>query len=98
MCYNINQGGMREMMICPKCHNVMNHVFRFTPERNCELDICKNCYFETKPKRLKFSSIEIMQDNTKDKINHKVKKKVKKKNGAPKNKTNKSKRKKGKKK
>lgn len=29
------------MMICPRCHNVMSHVFRFTPDRNCELDITK---------------------------------------------------------
>ena len=64
------------MMICPRCHNVMSHVFRFTPDRNCELDICKNCYFETKPKRLKYDSIEIMQDNTKRNTKEKVKKVV----------------------
>lgn len=73
------------MMICPRCHNVMSHVFRFTPDRNCELDICKNCYFETKPKRLKYDSIEIMQDNTKHNTKEKVKKAVEK----PKNKQSK---------
>lgn len=30
------------MMICPKCHNVMKHVYRFTPDKSCELNICKN--------------------------------------------------------
>ena len=83
------------MMICPKCHTVMKHVYRFTPEKNCELDICRNCYFETKPKRLKYSNLEIMQDNAKHKINHDVNKKVKKDNDASKKTINK-KRKKGK--
>ena len=73
------------MMICPRCHNVMSHVFRFTPDRNCELDICKNCYFETKLKILKYDSIEIMQDNTKRNTKEKVKKVVEK----PKNKQSK---------
>lgn len=62
------------MMICPKCHAVMRHVYRFTPDRNCELDICKNCYFETKPRRLKIDYIEIMQDNTKRNKSEKLKK------------------------
>lgn len=82
------------MMICPKCYNVMSHVYRFTTDRNCELDICKNCYFETKPKRLKIDNIEIMQDNTK----HNKKEKVKKVNEKPKKKPNRKKQKKGKKK
>ena len=92
------------MMICPKCHTVMKHVYRFTPDRNSELDICSNCYFETKPKALKFSSIEIIQDNTrkntKENEKPKIKKpvnNVKKKNIKLKNKINK-KRKKGRKK
>ena len=71
----------------------MNHVYRFMPEKNCELDVCKNCYFETKPKRLKYDSFEIRQDNTKDKvkkINNKPKKNETKKKS--------KKRKKGKKK
>lgn len=55
------------MIICPKCHNVMTHIYRFTPEKNCELDICKTCYYETKPKLLKYDGIEIMQDNTEKK-------------------------------
>lgn len=58
------------MTICPRCYNVMKHVYRFTPESSCELDVCKKCYFETKPKKLKIDGIEITQDNTK----HNVKK------------------------
>jgi len=85
------------MMICPRCHNVMSHVFRFTPDRNCELDICKNCYFETKPKRLKIDSIEIRQDNTKDN-NKKINKKADNKPKAVDLKKKSNKRKKGKKK
>lgn len=64
------------MMICPRCHSVMKHVYRFTPDKSCELNICKNCYFETRPKKLKFESIEIIQNNT----NHNISKKVKKDN------------------
>ena len=85
------------MMICPKCHRVMKHVYSFSPEKNCEFDVCKNCYFETKHKRLKYDSIEIKQNNTEHK-SKKVNKKVKqKKETKPKNKPNK-KHKKGKKK
>lgn len=43
----------------------MKHVYRFAPNKNCELYICGRCYFETKPKRLNFYNIEITQDNTK---------------------------------
>ena len=60
------------MMICPRCHSVMKHVFRFTPDKSCELNICKNCCFETRPKKLKFDNIEIIQNNT----NHNVSKKM----------------------
>ena len=85
-------------MICPKCHSAMKHVLRFTKERNCELYVCKNCYFETKPKRLVYNSLEIIQNNTgnnaKD-CNNKLtvkrkessKKKRKKKNVQKRNKT-----------
>lgn len=77
------------MMICPKCNKAMKHVMRFSPEKNCELYVCKSCYFETKPKRLKFDSIEIIQDKTehaktklkKDNKVKQVKNKVKKKKG-----------------
>lgn len=70
------------MMICPKCHNVMKRVYRFTPDKSCELNICKNCYYETKPKRIKFDRIEIIQNNTicNDRTNKKHKKKLIKKN------------------
>jgi len=51
-------------MNCPKCHNVMKHVLRFTKERNCELYVCDKCYFETKPKRIIYNSLEIIQNNT----------------------------------
>ena len=81
------------MMICPKCHTAMRHVYSFSPKKNCEFDVCKNCYFETKHKRLKYDSIEIMQNNTE----HKVKKIKPKKEFKSNNKPNK-KRKKGKKK
>ena len=63
----------------------MKHVLRFTKERNCELYVCKNCYFETKPKRLVYNSLEIMQDNNGH--NTKCKKKRKKKNVQNRNKT-----------
>ena len=63
------------MMICPKCHGLMKHVYRFSPERTCELDICCNCYFETKPKR--FDGAKIMQDNN-EIIYKKKRKKTKK--------------------
>lgn len=63
-------------MFCPKCNQMMKHMYSFSNDRNCEFDICKNCYFETKPKSLKFNHIEIMQDNRTD--NGKVKNKVNK--------------------
>jgi len=89
-------------MNCPKCHSAMKHVLRFTKERNCELYVCKNCYFETKPKRLVYNSLEIMQDNNghntkecdyklnvkqKEPSKKKCKKKRKKKNVQNRNKT-----------
>jgi len=42
----------------------MKHVLRFTKERNCELYVCDKCYFETKPKRIIYNSLEIIQNNT----------------------------------
>lgn len=47
------------MIICPECKGVMTYTYRFTQERNCELYVCNKCHFETKPKRLKFGSLEI---------------------------------------
>ena len=85
-------------MICPKCHSAMKHVLRFTKERNCELYVCDKCYFETKPKRIIYNSLEIIQNNTGNNVkdcNNKLtvkrkessKKKRKKKNVQNRNKT-----------
>ena len=54
------------MIICPKCNSLMRHVRRFTPTQNCELDICTKCYFETKPKKMRFDE-KITQNKIKDK-------------------------------
>ena len=64
------------MMICPKCHSIMNRVMRFTKYGNYELQVCGNCHFETKPKRLSNYSVEIMQNNS-SKNSKKVKEKTK---------------------
>lgn len=52
------------MVICPKCNSAMRHVFRFTPDQNLELDICRNCYYETKPKKMKFEKQEARQNKS----------------------------------
>lgn len=52
------------MMICPRCNIVMIRVHRFSPDGSYEFNVCRNCHFETKHKRLMFYSTEIMQDNT----------------------------------
>ena len=75
------------MMICPKCHTIMKHVIRFSYDYNCELDVCEKCHFESRPRRLKFDSIEIMQDNTKKK--NKLKVAIKKPKSGDKKKSNK---------
>lgn len=80
-------------MRCLWCNTIMTHVYRFTPDRNCELYVCKNCYTESRPKRIKYNSIEIKQDNTENK----AKKVIHKDNPKPKpvknNKTNNKKKK-----
>lgn len=58
------------MLFCPKCNHLMRHVYRFTPEKNVELDICNSCYFETKPKLLKTDTLKVLQNNTRN--NNKV--------------------------
>lgn len=66
------------MMICPKCRGLMKHVYRFTPEKSCELDVCNNCYFKTKPKKIDYHGFKIIQENTDNAGIKKSKKKIKK--------------------
>lgn len=54
----------------------MNRVMRFTKYGNYELQVCGNCHFETKPKRLSNYSIEIIQNKSSD-SSKKVKEKAK---------------------
>ena len=51
------------MMICPRCNIVMIRVHRFSPDGSYEFNVCRNCHFETRQKRLMFYNTEIMQDN-----------------------------------
>lgn len=52
------------MLICPICGGAMKEIMHFTTEKNYKTKQCKNCYFETRPHRLKLDDIKSSGDLT----------------------------------
>lgn len=45
------------MILCPRCKGIMHTVMHFTKEKNYKNKVCTQCYYETKPEKIKFDNI-----------------------------------------
>lgn len=64
------------MILCPRCKGIMHTVMHFTKEKNYKNKVCTQCYYETKPEKIKFDNIidnkqyNIINKNIKSKANN----------------------------